>query len=83
MIIGKNTNFQANNNQFIKENKANQIVSNLNPMIEQTRTMQHTDVTSRNEMNEKAFSMLQDRLNKGLISLEEFNKKCNELGKRR
>jgi len=83
MIIGKNTNFQANNNQFIKENKANQIVSNMNPMIEQTRTMQHTDVTNRSEMNEKAFSMLQDRLNKGLISLEEFNKKCNELGKRR
>jgi len=83
MIIGKNTNFQANNNQFIKENKANQIVSNMNPMIEQTRTMQHTDVTSRSEMNEKAFSMLQDRLNKGLISLEDFNKKCNELGKRR
>ena len=82
MIIGKNTNFQANRNQFVKENN-NSSNPVSNPMIDANRAMQHTDVTSRKEMDDKAFAMLQDRLNKGLISMEEFNKKCTLLGKRK
>ena len=82
MIIGKNTNFQANRNQFVKENNNSSNPVN-NPMIDANRAMQHTDVTSRKEMDDKAFAMLQDRLNKGLISMEEFNKKCTLLGKRK
>ena len=83
MIIGKNTNFQANRNQFLKENNQNPTHPKINPMMEQTRTMQHTNVMSKKEMNDKAFAMLEDRLNKGLISIEEFNKKCTLLGKRK
>ena len=45
--------------------------------------MQHTDVTSKKEMNDKAFAMLEDRLQKGLISMEDFNKLCEQLGKRK
>ena len=80
MIIGKNTNLQANKNQFV--NKNNNQAPGINPMIENTRTMQHTDVTNKNEMHNKAYSILEDRLNKGLITMEEFNKKCAQIGKR-
>ena len=82
MIIGKNTNLQANRNRFVNNNNTNQ-TPGINPMIENTRAMQHTDVTNKNEMNNKAYSILEDRLNKGLITMEEFNKKCALLGKRR
>ncbi len=82
MIIGNNTNMQPKS--FLrKEQNENTPVSQMNPMVESNRTMQHTDVMSKNEMNDKAFSMLQDRLNKGLISMDEFNKMCNQLGKRK
>ena len=93
MIIGNNTNFQNTRNQFLDENKTrpspiphdNQPIQNqeerripnLNPLVESNRAMQHTD-----EMNDKAFAMLQERLNNGQITMEEFNKKCHEMGKR-
>ena len=87
MIIGKNTNFQAHKGNSFINNNNNTIPSNNNPlqgmdpMIEQNRAMQHTDVMNPNEMNNKAFAILEDRLNKGLITMEEFNKKCAQLGK--
>ena len=84
MIIGKNTNFQQGNH-FINNNKVvnnNNPLPGLDPMIEQNRAMQHTDVMSKKEMNNKAYAILEDRLNKGLITMEEFNKKCAQLGKR-
>ena len=81
MIIGKNTNLQPKN--FIRNNQENTPITQMNPMVESNRTMQHTDVMSKTEMNDKAFSMLQDRLNKGLISMDEFNKMCSQLGKRK
>ena len=52
-------------------------------MAETTRNMKYTDVNSANEMQDKAFAMLQDRLANGTISLEEFNKQCSALGKLR
>ena len=82
MIIGKNTNLgkqgfatrmsQIENNKNQMPHIENQVV---NPML-------HSNVLSKNDMHEKSFQMLQDRLNKGLISLDEFNKKCKELSKR-
>ena len=83
MIIGKNTNLQPKNNFIRNENTQNNPLNNMNPMLETNRTMQHTNIMSKQEMNDKAFAMLQDRLNKGLISMEEFNKMCNQLGKRK
>ena len=83
MIIGKDTNLQANRNQFVRENhQPTAPATQLNPMIEASRTMQHTNVMSRDEMTNKSFAMLEDRLNKGLISMEDFKKRCTELGKR-
>lgn len=83
MIIGNNQNNQnqAFNTKMntIKENAVNTrgIVSPISH-----DTIQHKDVLNQNDMNDKAFAMLQERLNNGLISIEEFNKKCTQLGKR-
>ena len=34
-------------------------------------------------MADKTLAVLHERLKQGTISLEEFNKRCNELGKKR
>lgn len=89
MIIGNGSNMQGNKGNFVNNNipgnnnmTENQSPSQFNPMIEANRTMQHTDVTSKDEMTNKAFAILEDRLNKGLISMDEFKKKCAQIGKR-
>ena len=86
MIIGKDTNIQFNqkvfsNNQDNEQTQTSNLDTNM--LREQNRTMQHTDVMSKNEMKDKSFAMLQDRLDKGLISIEEFNRMCNILGKQK
>ena len=80
MIIGKDNNINFNNRlNTIKQNNNNNKTSiNQNHQIE---IMQHSNVMSKNEMADKSFSMLQERLRNGTISLEEFNKKCIQLGK--
>lgn len=80
MIIGKDNNSNFNNRlNTIKQNNNNNKTSiNQNHQIE---IMQHSNVMSKNEMADKSFSMLQERLRNGTISLEEFNKKCIQLGK--
>ena len=83
MIIGKDTNFQANRNQFLKENQEHHQNPGINPVIESNRVMQHTNIMSTSETKNNAFSILEDRLQKGLITMEEFNKQCHELGKRK
>lgn len=81
MIIGNNNinnhNTNNNNNNFSQKNKFI-----INQTIENERIKQHTNVNSKNEMNSKAYAMLQDRYQQGLISLDEFTKKCNELRKK-
>ena len=86
MIIGKNNNqpsFKTNFDQrfnTVKENnmKNNPVNTGLHDNLE---TMAHSDIMNANEMHDKSFAMLQERLNNGLITVEEFNKKCNELNK--
>lgn len=79
MIIGKDNNINFNNRlNTIKQNNNNKTSINQNHQIE---IMQHSNVMSKNEMADKSFSMLQERLRNGTISLEEFNKKCIQLGK--
>lgn len=88
MIIGNNNigkqNFISNNRKIQEkmfENNTNNIKPIISPMNENTSTMNHTNVMDKNEMHNKAFAMLQERLSNGTISIEEFNKKCRELGK--
>jgi hypothetical protein len=55
----------------------------INTYATNNNTMQHSNVMSKSEMADKSFSMLQERFNNGLISLDEFNKKCSQLNKLR
>lgn len=85
MIIGKDTNIQPNGNKpfNLSENENAYDDMQMDPTRKRNRVMEHTDVTSKTEMNDKSFAMLQDRLNKGLISMEEFNRMCKLLGKQK
>ena len=85
MIIGKDNNLNFSNNNFntrMNTIKENLIIITSYEQPQSINTMQHSNILDKTEMKEKSFNMLQDRYNKGLISMEEFNKKCNELGKK-
>lgn len=91
MIIGNNNigkkNFISNNN--LSQNKTNNNQHNtfnqkkniLNPMNENSSSFMHSNIMNKDEMKNKAFAMLQERLSSGTITIEEFNRKCHELGK--
>lgn len=89
MIIGNNNigkqGFISNNRQMQEKINENNMNTNPNPIVspmnEKASTMIHTDVMNKNDMFNKSFAMLQERLNNGTISIEEFNRKCRELGK--
>lgn len=92
MIISKNNNNSYENslkqsNDFNKklnilqeENK--KMILNKNPYIEDIKTINHADPVSNKDMRTKSLAMLQERLDKGLITLEEFNRKCKALSKK-
>lgn len=87
MIVGNNNigkrNFITNNN--LNNNTNNNINRNnktrFNPIHEKPSSLNHSNVMDKEEMKNKAFVMLQERLSNGTISIEEFNRKCHELGK--
>lgn len=87
MIIGGNNNFNNQNNNFQnkfndinKQNKKNQI---KNTFVDDITIQKHSNPTNKHDMSDKALAMLHERYSQGLISLEEFNKKCNILGQKR
>ena len=86
MIIGNSNNNPMNENTNFN-NKMNEIKKNSelntfkNPFVEDINSLQHSDPTSKNDMHNKSLAILQDRLEKGIISLEEFNKKVAILNK--
>ena len=96
MLMGKNnsqnnsfnsnpTNFTSNFderfNTVLKEAIKNG--NKISPYAKDDKAMNYANVNSKHEMADKSFAMLQERLNNGLISLEEFNKKCQQLNRRR
>lgn len=95
MIIGNN-NPQHNNNDFSKQrvkpftnnfdekfqNMPN-TSNNFNMQDDGMRSTSFYDVNSKSEMLDKSYAMLKERYQNGLITLEEFNKKCNKLNKMR
>ncbi len=94
MIIGsnkpnenkfKNNNF-LNNNSFDNKFKhyqenANSNYNRKNIFTEDISTMKYTNINNKNEMYTKSIALLHDRLSKGLITLDEFNKQINRLTK--
>lgn len=88
MIIGNNSNFNDKifENKFKKYKEDNEFISSnkkKNIFTKDIKETQYQDVTNKDDMYDKSLAMLHERLNNGLISLDEFNKKCNELAKKR
>ncbi len=76
MIIEKDNfprkapNFQNQQNSNLNNNQARHIPIN-----------QYVDIGNKKEMADKTFDLLQYKLKNGLISLDEFKKKCDKLRK--
>lgn len=88
MIIGNNFN---NPDQNFGKNKIpkQKFVGNNNNLTQNSlltrdlSSFKYSDPTNTDEMNDKALAMLQERLQNNTISLDEFNKQCNNIAKRR
>ena len=86
MIIGNNFNnpnqqsnrFHSNfkRTQQSSSNKTNAFVKNLS-------TFSHTDAANKDAMYDKTLALLNERLQNKQITMEEFKKQCEALGKRR
>ena len=93
MIIGNNSNNNSFNNPLSEENQfktrmdnikqANEFNSYNDGLIDSVNSASFNNPLDKDQMSDKTLSMLHERLNNGLISLDEFNKKCNELGRKR
>ncbi len=76
MIIGKDS-FQKNTPNF--QNKS---ISNLNNNNSNHIPInQYVDIENKKDMADKSLELLQYNLERGLISLDEFKKKCDNLRK--
>ena len=87
MIIGNNqnnnrltSNFKERHNLVMEEGKKNQNQVNMYHE-DKAYKITSSDPTNKIAMSDKAFSMLQERYRNGLITVEEFNKKCEQLNK--
>ena len=86
MIIGNNFNnpnqqsnrFHSNfkRTQQSSSNKTNAFVKNLS-------TFSHTDAANKDAMYDKTLALLNERLQNKQITMEEFRRQCETLGKRR
>ena len=88
MIIGgKNNSFPSEQERF--NTRMNQVTENSQKnqtnkwnLIDSNPT-KGFDVMNKNDMADKALGILQDRLNNGLITMDEFNRKCEQIRKQR
>ncbi|MDD6244472.1 MAG: hypothetical protein PUB03_02285 [bacterium] len=80
MIIGGNNSFnnkrfeKTNFSDLHKEEKRNVFTNNLD-------SYRYANPLDSEKMYEKSLAMLQDRLDKGLISMEEFNNQVKKLAR--
>lgn len=91
MIIGNNNQKPTNNNSLYKQNfetRFNTIkeeniknAPNLTPFKEDPQAKAFNDPTNKNGMADKSLAMLQERLRNGTITMDEFYKQCQKLGK--
>lgn len=86
MIIEDNK-FNSNQNKFqdkmekIKNNGELYNNSNVNPFVNDVNSQEYNDPTNTKKMNEKRLSMLNERYQNGLISIEEFHKETDKITK--
>ncbi len=83
MIIGNNTNFKKTTfNQkmdTIKNNNDIYTKSNVNPFVENVNSQKYNNASDTKNMNNKRLAMLHERLEKGLITVEQFSKECKKI----
>lgn len=79
MIIGNNNPNQMNRKKY----ESARFNNNFYPSQNNCKIMQHNNILSKCESSNNAFAILQERLDNGLITIDEFNKRCIELGKRK
>ena len=85
MIIGNNkpnptSQFQERFHLIKEQAKNNHHKINA---VDPSNIKKQQDVTNRNDMADKSIAFLQERLNNGLISLEEFNQKVRKINQSR
>lgn len=81
MIIGKEfKNFQTNKS-FENKRVTKKPISAKDIFTQEPSQYKYTNPLNKSSMNEKALAVLNDRLKKGTITLEEFQKKCNTVAK--
>lgn len=77
-----NSNFKKNNpvesSKINKEKKTQSFGFN-----EDLSMYKYTNPANKDAMYNKSLAMLQERYNNNLITLEEFKKQCNKIGKQR
>ena len=89
MIIGGNNNFSKNPFRNNNSNNINNNSNYSNGLINNNRPRQpisqnhYKDINNTQEMRERSFEILQQRYNDGLISIEEFSRKCENLRKQK
>ncbi|MBR3049060.1 MAG: SHOCT domain-containing protein [Bacilli bacterium] len=86
MIIGGNNNMNKGNdliNNFKNKNPQNNKIKNNFGFTEEIKDYVHTNPTDDITMYDKSIAMLKNRLDNGLITIEEFNRKCEEIGKKK
>ena len=82
MIIGNN--FNKDTNKFkdkmktIKDNASN-ISNDYNPFVEDVNSYKYSDASNTNNMYDKSLAMLHERLEQGLITVEQFSKECKKI----
>ncbi|MBQ6323271.1 MAG: hypothetical protein IJI22_00375 [Bacilli bacterium] len=88
MIIGNNNtnnnfttkplpNFTKNSDEKFKFKKSEK----KEPITIGKKSTDFYNINSKSDMADKSYAILQERYNNGLISLEEFTKKCQQLNK--
>ena len=85
MIIGNNSNSNKGSSfvNGLKTNKATGVGKKTFGFDENLSDYVHTNTSDDVAMYDKSLAMLKDRLSKNLISIDEFNKKCEEIGKKK
>lgn len=88
MLINKNFNnpqqqVKRFNDNFQRMQDQHKRMTNNNGFIKDLQQHQHVNPTSKHDMHDKTLALLNDRLQKGQITMEEFNKQCTQLGKLR
>lgn len=83
MIIGNNSNLKKTSfNQkmdAIKNNNEVYSKGKVNPFVDNVNSQKYNNASDTENMNNKRLAMLHERLEQGLITVEQFSKECKKI----